>query len=495
MGKTWVAGEEMTAAKLNMLNQGTEDFINGALGQIEHNILELYLENYFASKQTPYQGLFFDGFSDSNKAIASGSGLVEVATSGQNSIKLQVESEYDTFTIGNIISIFDATKIEEKTITNKTKTVTSTYSETTPSDPNGWVYSELDPYGTVSDGGVVSGKRNITLPIDGNADIYGRITKSITGLTIGRTYVFSFKVNVSNPWVGSEHRIKLRIDGVEQYSVQVINDTFTYIISKSIRATATSVSFAIEATGMNISSSSGTNVFSIYDTAITLNDLVLTLNSNLANTYDFGSGVKTSNVTFDTGSKKIKSLASPFDPKKYFYNSKLQQFQQSMSSAKLWLVRSFTARFNPTATLAQNATQVTLNAAYGKFAIGDTIDIYNTLNTTRERKTISNITGNPNITITFTPAIAKVGGFATTDYVERVDVKPQMSIVASGGATSFADLTYEKTTLDITNSEAEDEYSYSPAQAGNDVRVKLELSRQDTSIEVYAKRLGISLIV
>ena len=58
----WIAGEEITAAKLNQLNpEGNE-----RIAQAEHNILELYLENYFANKITPYQGLMFDGFEYKN---------------------------------------------------------------------------------------------------------------------------------------------------------------------------------------------------------------------------------------------------------------------------------------------------------------------------------------------------------------------------------------------------------------------------------------------
>lgn len=63
MSFNFTPGVELTAARLNQIDSTTENRIS----QNEHNIFELFLENFFAGKSTPFQGLFFDGFSDTSK--------------------------------------------------------------------------------------------------------------------------------------------------------------------------------------------------------------------------------------------------------------------------------------------------------------------------------------------------------------------------------------------------------------------------------------------
>src|SRR3989344_3929833 len=63
MPYTFNVGDEITAERLNQSDPESHSRLLNA----EYNIVELYLENYFSGKQTPFQGLFFDGFSDEQK--------------------------------------------------------------------------------------------------------------------------------------------------------------------------------------------------------------------------------------------------------------------------------------------------------------------------------------------------------------------------------------------------------------------------------------------
>lgn len=176
-----------------------------------------------------------------------------------------------------------------------------------------------------------------------------------------------------------------------------------------------------------------------------------------------------------------------------YYTSVLTAFQQSMAGVRLWVVRNFTARYNLAALINIGATTLTITGDQtGKFANGDIVDIYTANFLTRERKTLTAAPtyGSGVTTLTFG---ATANGYGTTAYVERVDVKPQVSLVDQGGADSFQDMTYKKSIVDSVNSEVEDEYEYIAGTAQEDFKVKLNLSRNDVTLGVYAKRLGASL--
>ena len=77
-----------------------------AIIQNQHNILELFLENFFAAKITPFKGLFFDGFGDTTKADLSGGDLTSPASSGQADA---IVSSVTGLAAGMEVDIFDTT--------------------------------------------------------------------------------------------------------------------------------------------------------------------------------------------------------------------------------------------------------------------------------------------------------------------------------------------------------------------------------------------------
>ena len=84
MPKIWAIGDPLIAEDLNKTDPETD----GRLTQAEFNILQLYFENFFAAQVTPFQGLIFDGFSDTSKADVDATTLFEAASSGQPIIKV-----------------------------------------------------------------------------------------------------------------------------------------------------------------------------------------------------------------------------------------------------------------------------------------------------------------------------------------------------------------------------------------------------------------------
>ena len=97
------------------------------------------------------------------------------------------------------------------------------------------------------------------------------------------------------------------------------------------------------------------------------------------------------------------------------------------------------------------------------------------------------------VTLAFTPAIVNASGFLATDYVERVDVLPEISLVNSGADESFQSLDWQKSIVDFTNSEVEDEYKLTVGTPQEDFIAKLKLRKATNDASgrtIYAKRLG-----
>lgn len=96
----YIAGEQLPADDVNSI---TDEIINTA-----HNVLELSLQFYFDGKNVPYDGLFYDGFSDGVKAdVLSGTQintglreLQQLASGGfYKSIKTEFQQKKQTATL------------------------------------------------------------------------------------------------------------------------------------------------------------------------------------------------------------------------------------------------------------------------------------------------------------------------------------------------------------------------------------------------------------
>lgn len=480
----YIPGEKVLAADLN-------DIADAVITN-QHNILELYLENYFASKNTPFQGLIFDGFSDTNKATIQ-SGSTVSGTTGTNEIIMTNQTERDKFSIGDVIHISDASKQEVNTVSNKTSGSVSTYSEASMST---FTYSETDPNGTYSDGGVVSSKRRLNT-INGGDDTTGNAWATLSktfNVTNGVTYTITFDKDLvqNDGGMANRYTTDITIDGASKGTVAGTatgTQTFTHTASGSTMTIELKTHRSV--TGLN----GFAVVFDFYNFSAFYTAYKIITTVNLANNYGAGT-VKHTSATVDTSNKRLSMTAGIGDLKKVIYQTLATTFTQLMEAAHIWIMRKVITQIHPNSSIAAGGNQTAVTATAGTFMIGDIIDVLTADKTIRERKTISNISeSGGNTTITFSPVIQKTGGFSTSDWVERVDIKPQISIVGSATAPSYQDLTYEESVDVLVDGEAytEDAYSYTTGTPNIKVQVKLEITRGDTTVSPLAKRLGISL--
>lgn len=93
-----------------------------------------------------------------------------------------------------------------------------------------------------------------------------------------------------------------------------------------------------------------------------------------------------------------------------------------------------------------------------------------------------------------TTGTAIAGTFTTSDFVERVAVLPQVSLVGIDDAEALEAPTYVTSIVDLETGEVEDEYTYTPTTAGNDLTIALEITRHNTTENPYIKRLATALI-
>jgi hypothetical protein len=399
----WIAGEEVTADKLNQLNPET----NTRISQAEHNILELFLENYFANKNTPFQGLFFDGFSDTNKDNPAAGVLTAQAAAGQAVAPLVSQGQLDTFTVGDTVHIYDGTHQELGVVQSKGNATITVASE--PALASGWAYTEGDPDGDYSDAGVVSGRHRINMNYlqghNGGSTSW-QMAKAFSGLSVGATYTITFQAFslAGNPYQHYQYDwdyLQVLIDSTQIFNSGAHGGTAATGRDDPTNGQTVSVTFTATATSHTIKiwfGSHYTNIpmsyFELWNFAITQVAPALTLASNLANTYAAGSNVKTTSATLDTTNKKLAMTAGVGDLKRTIYTSKKQSFFQTMQHAKMWIMRAVPARFNPLSTLANGATQATIQNVNvkNKFAVGDIIEISDPVN--RERKTVSSLIDN-----------------------------------------------------------------------------------------------------
>ncbi len=441
----WSAGEEVTAAKLNQLNPEADSRIS----QAEHNILELYLENYFASKNTPFQGLFFDGFSDTNKAHAGSGVLTASSAAGQAVVPLVSQPQLDTFAVGDTVQVYDGTHQELGVVQSKGNATITAFSE---SNLSSFTYSENDGSNEYSDAGVVSGRRRINMSFLGTSGGgFHQIQKVISGLSIGATYSITFRM-YSLPGSPYEHYhydwdyLFVILDSTQIFQSGEHGGTPATGRDDQTNGQLVTVNFTATATSHTIKLKWGSQYTNIpmqymeyWGFTLTQTAPALTLASNLAYTYAAGSNVKASSANIDTSNKRLGMASGVGDLKRVIYQSVDCVFTQLMASSYLWIMRKVTAKFHPNSSVAQSATQATVTGPSGTFTIGDTVDIYNANKTIRERKSVSNVSeanGGGNVVYDTTTGVNTTSTVFT--YAHNVANQPNRYLVVFVDANSSA---------------------------------------------------------
>ncbi len=178
------------------------------------------------------------------------------------------------------------------------------------------------------------------------------------------------------------------------------------------------------------------------------------------------------------------------------YFSNLNQFQQDVENATIWVERAIAVRQTFDLAVSVGASTIQIDGdVTGLYADTDTIDLYNTTNTKRERFTIS---GSPSFSggkTTITLSVVTVNSYTTNDFVERVDAIPTLSIVEVDAVESFNALTFQRSIVDFANLRVEDEYKFSTGTPNNDVVIKITLNRNSAGVLTFLKKYGVALSV
>jgi len=188
--------------------------------------------------------------------------------------------------------------------------------------------------------------------------------------------------------------------------------------------------------------------------------------------------------------------AQPFVLGVQLFNETARAFDGRMDNVRVWSVkRTGTEILNNynNNNVANNATNL---VAYWRLDNNFTDSNPNANHLTNNNSTTFSTDVPENVAqtqLTFSPAVVVAGGFGTTAFVERVDLLPKISIVDGAANESLQTMTFNRSIVDFTNSEVEDEYQYTPSPAETDVTVKLTLSRNSVEAVPYAKRLGVTL--
>jgi len=506
MSFNWTAGDKITATRLNQIDSNTESRI----GTNEHNILQLYLENFFANKVTPFLGLFFDGFSDTTKADINTNTTIDTAnkkldldatftsgvyesivTSFQQSMKtakLWIVRKAGTSNVNSIdlekdssqfLSITDAAQtgldilgditleawvnIESQPATDIVYGIISKR-DSSPSGENSWILQYQD----------VSGTKKVSLFLfDAAAPIVNVNYIFIQTLTTGTW------VHVAMTWKQSTGTAELFIDGVSQGTVV---DTSAADINNS--TTDFSIGRADAKVGLESFFDGKIDEVRVWDDIRTSTEISNNKDKQLVgNEANLQGYWRLNNDLLD-------ETANNND----LTNNGGAVFSTDISPTFVG------DKFNLDAAISVGATTLTIDGDQtGVFANGDTIDISTSDNLTRERKTLTAVPtfAAGKTTLTFS---ATANAFGITDFVERVNVIPQISLVDVGTAKSFQAMTYVRSELGtgigstgngIAKNEVEDEYEFTAPTAQEDLKIKLDLTRNDTSLSVFAKRLGV----
>jgi hypothetical protein len=551
-------GDKILATDLN-------DLVSTVLTNV-HNILELFLENYFAGKNTPYQGLWFDGFSDTNKACG-GSGTTSGSTSsGQNQIVLASSGQASTFTIGNIIQIFNATNQELKTITAISSATLTVDSNLANSYGDGSTVKETSVTIDTADKKIITGSSgpaelaSTSLFSDSNLVSYYRmegnsndskgsnngtdtsITYSTSNGKFGQGAGFggSSYIDLGNPSNLNVGHISvafwLQVGSLSADSVPASKYTDTtaswlfYIdgtgssgfhnkIRFNITRDGTSESFANKATSDDVLTPGvWYHVVGTYDgstvklyingqlqsDSTTVSGSIFSGSANVK----IGAWLPSNSTTLPSGSKvddfaifsraltatEVANLQIG-NGNQFIYQSQKTHFFEPMNQVKLWLSRKISASYNLLSTAGTGTNTFTLSGDMtSKIKNGDYVEIRDASNNNRQRLTVvssSVVSGNT----VFSTTENLTHSYTSSDFIERVDFLPQVSLVDTDDPIAYATPTLVKSIPATVDSEQliEDEYQYSPSTSGRDLNVEILVSRNDTTLNPYAKRLGVSL--
>jgi len=541
-----------------------------------HNIIELYLENFFAAKTTPFNGLFFDGFSDTAKADTAATTLTAGASSGQ---KILTVADSSVFKAGQEINIFDTTNLDVKTIDTIDSGTQITLNENLD---NTYISTDDVQRSTVNFDG--AGKKIDFTGIDVGDDkkviYYSKLQSFQTAMREVRLWVvrnFTAQFNLKTGISGGATSLDIDGDQTGKFATGDIVDistidnllrerkTLTNVVgntanthtidversSSQFLSASDSASLSItgditfeawvnvetaptEGQQFGIMSKQGTGDFG-YEFRYRLEGgvfkLTFTFYSNASGAT--ASQFEVSGAAADLGTGTWVHLACAVDvsvPSATIYIDGVAQTTNTLISAATSIFDNssdyqigatrdgatdffFDGKIDDVRlwSVIRTGTEIADNRSLELVGNETSLEAYHPLNNSLLDRTANNndLTNNGSAVfqsadLPFTTGLTVVdttlsfsatdNAFGTSDFVERVDVLPEISVVNKDGDESLVSLTFEQSIVDFANSEAEDEYLFETVTPNEDVIIKLELTREDTSLVPFAKRLGVVLI-
>lgn len=158
------------------------------------------------------------------------------------------------------------------------------------------------------------------------------------------------------------------------------------------------------------------------------------------------------------------------------------------------VTRNWTARYNLDSAITADTKTVKINGdKTAQFAVGDTVDIYDTNNYERERKIITaidyNVTTASKTTITINSPF--VNSYLTTAYIERVDILPMVSITESVALEEHQKLDWRGS--EVSGSYVTDYYTYKASEGGTYCYFILYFSVNDISLDPKCSNFKVTL--
>jgi len=158
------------------------------------------------------------------------------------------------------------------------------------------------------------------------------------------------------------------------------------------------------------------------------------------------------------------------------------------------VTRNWTARYNLNSAIAVDIKTVVIDGdKTGQFAIGDTVDIYDTNNYERERKLITAIDYNVTAALKTTVTVSSpfVNSYLTSGYIERVDIIPRVSITESVALEEHQELDWRGS--EVSGSYVTDYYTYKAPEGGTYCYFILYFSVVDISLQPKCSNFKVTL--
>ena len=377
-------------------------------------------------------------------------------------------------------------------------TISEIHGEVIDATLDAYTYTEIVGAAQCVDNGVVSAKRQMTCgPIllnAGNGNNFDvRLTKTLTNLAIGRNYVCKLTTDLGTSSGSWSHTAKiyvlLDLASITNFGPTGHAAETGVVNSFNFTATATSHSLVFQYSQNGNTSDTQTFTAKLYNFILGENELLVA--PALGQSYAINDEVKRTSATFDLINKKITIVATR---KMASYYLKRAQFQGRNvgSTSNIWLTRNWTVRLSPTALIALGATTLAITGDQtAKIQSGDTVDIFESNNSLRERKVLTSVSFGAGVT-TIVWAGGLQNAYTVNAFVERVDVLPTISLVATDETESFQTPVYVRSAIDTANSEVEDYYTLTTTP-NKDVSARILLTRNDITTTPYAKSFIIGL--